>query len=235
MSMLLNFFICGLLHFTLLPLPVVAAKHPKEKPPTPLEVYVREATSRRGPEHTPPPGSLWTPSARFADLGADLRASRVDDLITILVSDRAAAVSKGDSKTARSSSVKAGVDAFGIVPKAGSVLPNLAKASSQQSLDGTGQTSRESTLTATLSARVIDVLPNGNLVVEGTKNVVVNSENQMVRVRGVIRPVDLDTNNMIISNRIAQLDVQINGKGVVGDAVRRPMILYRILLGLLPF
>lgn len=220
---------------TLSVVPAFAKKPVKEKPPAPLDLYVHDASNRKGPEYTPPPGSLWSPAARFSDLGADLRASRIDDLITILVSDNNAAVSKGDAKTSRQSSVKAGVDAIGVVPKAGSVLPNLAKASSAQSLDGSGQTSRASTLTTTLSARVVDVLPNGYLVVEGSKNVVVNSENQLVRVRGVVRPVDLDTNNMITSNRIAQLDVQINGKGVVGDAVRRPMILYRILLGLLPF
>jgi flagellar L-ring protein precursor FlgH len=79
------------------------------------------------------------------------------------------------------------------------------------------------------------VLANGNLVVEGTKNVTINSENQTILIRGVIRPIDLDTTNSIQSARLAQMEVQVNGKGVVGDVVRRPNILYRILLGLLPF
>ena len=79
------------------------------------------------------------------------------------------------------------------------------------------------------------VLPNGYLVLEGTKDVQVNSEHQLVTVRGVIRPADLTTGNIISSNQIAQMEIRINGKGVVNDAIRRPNILYRILLGILPF
>ena len=71
-------------------------------------------------------------------------------------------------------------------------------------------------LTANLSARVTHVLPNGYLVIEGTKRVQVSSENQVITVRGVIRPVDLDPTNTIASNRIAQMEIQVNGKGVIG-------------------
>ena len=69
----------------------------------------------------------------------------------------------------------------------------------------------------------------------GTKNVSVNSENQRVNVRGVVRPVDVTALNTVRSDQVANLEVKINGQGVVGDAVKRPFILYRILLGLLPF
>jgi flagellar L-ring protein precursor FlgH len=86
-----------------------------------------------------------------------------------------------------------------------------------------------------MSARVTHVLPNGNMVVEGSKDVMVNSERQLVTVRGVIRWNDLTTAYTIRSDRIANLEIRVNGKGVVGDAVRRPNFLYRLLLGLLPF
>ncbi len=200
-----------------------------------LDVYIGEAHARTGPAHESAPGSLWSPSARLSDIGADLRASRVDDIVTVLVSERASAVSKGATKSARTSSVKASVDAVGGVPRASGPLPNLARASSAQSLDGQGETTRESILTTSLTCRVVDLLPNGFLVVEGAKTIVVNSEEQVVRVRGVVRPFDLTTANTVRSERLANLEVEINGKGVVGDAVRRPFILYRILLGLLPF
>ena len=90
-------------------------------------------------------------------------------------------------------------------------------------------------MTTTLSARVVDVLPNGFLVVEGSRNVLVNSENQMVTLRGVVRPNDLSRANTVDSSAIAQMELKINGKGVVNDSIRRPNILYRILLGVLPF
>jgi flagellar L-ring protein precursor FlgH len=78
-------------------------------------------------------------------------------------------------------------------------------------------------------------LPNGYLVVEGSKEMVVNAERQWVTVRGVVRPYDIAPGNVVRSDRLAQLEVLINGKGVVGDAVRRPLFLYRLLMGLLPF
>jgi len=72
------------------------------------------------------------------------------------------------------------------------------------------------------------------MIVHGVKEVVVNSERQVVEVRGVVRPDDLSGANSIASDRVGMLEVRVNGKGVVGDAVRRPFLLYRILLGLLP-
>jgi flagellar L-ring protein precursor FlgH len=81
----------------------------------------------------------------------------------------------------------------------------------------------------------VHVLPNGNLVVEGVKTVTVNSETQVVMLRGVVRPIDISAINTVISDRIAAMEVRVNGKGVVQDAIRRPFFLYRLILGLLPF
>ena len=72
-------------------------------------------------------------------------------------------------------------------------------------------------------------------MLEGSKSVVVNSETHVVTVRGVARPLTSRTGNQILSNHLAQMEVRINGKGVVNDAIRRPFILYRLLMGLLPF
>lgn len=119
--------------------------------------------------------------------------------------------------------------------RAAGALANLLTTSGNQALDGQGTTTRDLTLTTTLSARVTDVLPNGYLVLEGSKSVVVNSETHVVTVRGVARPLDITTENQILSNNLAQMEVRINGKGVVNDAIRRPFILYRLLMGLLPF
>jgi flagellar L-ring protein precursor FlgH len=92
-----------------------------------------------------------------------------------------------------------------------------------------------STLTTTVSVRVIDVLANGTMVVEGTKNLVVNSEHQTIVVRGLVRPADLTTANTVLSTQVGNLEVRVDGKGVVNDAIKRPFWLYRVLLGLLPF
>ena len=73
------------------------------------------------------------------------------------------------------------------------------------------------------------------MALRGVKDVWVNSERQMIEIRGIIRPSDLAASNQISSDRLGMLEIRINGKGVVNDAVRRPFILYRILMGLLPF
>jgi flagellar L-ring protein FlgH len=211
-------------------------KHPKPTEPSPLDRYISDAyKDYSSPEAANPPGSIWSQNALFANLGMDLKARRVDDLVTIVVNETFSAVATGDVKTSRQSSAQSAITTAGGITRATGPLANLLKANTQTALQGQGETSRGATLTATLSARVTHVLPNGYLVIEGTKRVQVSSENQVVTVRGVIRPADLDANNSIPSERIAQMEIQVNGKGVINDSVHRPNILYRILLGLLPF
>ncbi|MEI7959252.1 MAG: flagellar basal body L-ring protein FlgH [Verrucomicrobiota bacterium] len=209
---------------------------PKPPGPSPLDVFIEEATRAAGPHAgEAATGSLWVQRARFSDLAADLRASRVDDVVTVIVSESASAVSKGTTKTGRTSSAKASVSAIAGITKATGPLSNLAGLSSDQQLNGDGTTSRETTLNTTLAARVTHVLPNGYMVVEGTRSMTINSETQVIKIRGVIRPMDVDTGNTVTSNRLGQMEITVNGKGVVGDVVRRPNFLYRLLLGILPF
>jgi len=212
-----------------------AAKKEKKAPElSPLDKYAAEA-AQRAESQAPTAGSLWTPSAQFADLGRDLKASQVNDLVTIVVAESASAVSSGASKTQRTSGVTNTVAALAGITKTTGPLANLANMSGSQKLDGAGTTSRQTTINTTLSARVTRVLPNGYLLLEGSKDVQINSEHQTVTVRGVLRPADLASDNSVPSDRLAQMEIRLNGKGVVGDAIRRPFILYRILLGLLPF
>jgi flagellar L-ring protein FlgH len=216
----------------------VFGKDNKKKPPepTPLERYVTDAQQNSlSPGATPAGGSVWTPNARFANLGMDLKATHINDMVTIVVNETTSAVATGNVKTSRASTAQSAVTSAAGVLKPTGPLANLVKSNTQTSLQGQGSTSRGTTLTTTLSARVTDVLPNGYLVVEGVKRVQVNSENQIITIRGVVRPFDLDLTNSVASDRIAQMEVQVNGKGVVGDSIHRPFFLYRILLGLLPF
>jgi flagellar L-ring protein FlgH len=200
-----------------------------------LDQYVREAEAQAAnPAFAPTAGSIWTPSAQFADLGRDLRASQVNDLVTIVVSEQASATTGGATKTQRKSSVNSSVTALAGITKPAGALANLANLSSDRQLDGSGTTSRETAISTVVSARVVRVLPNGYLVLEGSKDVQVNSERQTVLVRGIIRPADLAADNSVASDRLAQMELRLNGKGVVGDAIKRPFLLYRILMGLLP-
>lgn len=181
------------------------------------------------------PGSLYSPGGRMTDLGRDFRAMFPGDTATVVVSDRATAVASGTTNTSRSSSLTAGVQAALGPVKATGPLGQLAGAKSDSAIKGTGSTTRSMQLSTTVTSIVERVLPNGNLLLRGSKSIAVNSERQVVEVRGVVRPEDLQAGNTIASDRVAMLDIKVNGKGVVGDSIRRPFILYRILMGLLPF
>jgi flagellar L-ring protein precursor FlgH len=212
-----------------------AADKKKAQEPSALDKYLQEALKQQSGPVQPSAGSIWAPDSRLTELGSDVRAAQVDDLVTIVVDEQASAVATGQTKTSRTSAAKSQITAAAGAKSANGAAQNLLNLNTATSLDGEGTTSRQATITATLSARVTHVLPNGYLVLEGTKDVQVNSEHQVVTVRGIIRPADLTTGNIITSNQVAQMEIKINGKGVVNDAVRRPNILYRLLLGLLPF
>ncbi|HWR49646.1 MAG TPA: flagellar basal body L-ring protein FlgH [Bryobacteraceae bacterium] len=208
----------------------------KPTPASPLDSWIAEARSRDAASvESSAGGSLWRPDAPLADLTRDPKAAHMDDLVTVLVFENASAVARGTTKTSRQSAAQYSAGAVFGPTKAAGPLSNMLSVGGGKTLDGEGATTRSATLTTTLSARVAGVLPNGYLVLEGSKTMTVNSEAQVVTIRGVARPIDVAPGNLIRSDRLGQLEVRINGKGVVGDAVRRPNFLYRLLLGLLPF
>ena len=203
--------------------------------PSPLDQYIEQAHKRAAAEESISPGSLFSGGAIWSNLAIDDRARSIDDIVTIVVNEQASAVSTGSTKTSRASSATGSVTSLaGTFPAAGK-LANLANVNSTMSLNGQGTTSRTTTLTTTITARVTDVLPNGYLVIEGHRAVLVNSENQVVTIRGVVRPSDLTNANTVQSGSVGQMELRIDGRGVVNDAIHRPNFLYRLFLGLLPF
>jgi flagellar L-ring protein FlgH len=215
----------------------ISAKKKPQKPPepSPLDRYITEAM-RSGalPATDTTPGSLWSGAAPLLNLTSELRASHVNDVITVQVNESASAATTGATKTGRTSSASSAITALGGVTKATGPLANLANLSGTTTINGQGTTSRDITFSTTITARVTHVLPNGYMVVEGSKDIDVNSERQLITVRGVVRPIDLSPANVVLSNHLGQMEIRLNGKGVVGDAIRQPFILYRLLMGLLP-
>lgn len=214
------------------------SKKKEKKPPEPsmLDKYLKSAAANPDDDSvTGGPGSIWSPSARLSDLARDVRANQVNDVVTILVTESINAAANGSSVTQRQSAASASITSLAGPKSPTGALANLLNQNGNQQLNGTGATTRVTTLNATLTARVVKVLPGGMLYIEGSKDLAVNSEQQAITVRGVIRTADITTTNMISSTQIADMEIKLNGKGVVGDAIRRPNALYRLLLGLLPF
>lgn len=181
------------------------------------------------------PGSTFGPASPLLDLASDVHARNVGDLLTIVVLDQASATSQGTTTQQRTSSASSSISALFGQKSPHNALNNLANINGQQQLNGQGTTSRQTTVSTTVSARVLRVLPNGDMIVEGRKLISINSEYQTVSLRGIVRPVDLGQANSVGSNQVEDLEVRINGRGVVNDAIRRPNFLYRLFLGILPF
>jgi flagellar L-ring protein precursor FlgH len=204
-----------------------------EKKPSALDTYITRARAAAG-NTGPSAGSLFDANGRLGDLIRDLRAYQVGDVVTIVVSDRASSSAQGTTASGRSSSAGAGFQYLlgANVPPA---LRDLVGVNSTIELDSNGKANRSNVLTATLTATVVDVMPNGYLIVEGSKEVQANTEKQRITVRGVVRWNDITPGNIVRSDRVGEIEIAVEGKGVVPDATRRPNFLYRLLLGILPF
>ena len=202
--------------------------------PSPIDLLLAAPANQPIP-YEPTMGSTFGPDFPLIDIASDVHARRNGDLVTVTVLDQASATSAGVTTTQRSSQANSSISAL-LGPKSPkNALNNLLTSKTQTQLNGQGTTSRQTTVSTTVSTRVIRVLPNGDLIIEGSKLIAINSESQTVTIRGIVRQVDLGPTNTVSSNQLEDLELRINGRGVVNDAIHRPNFLYRLLLGILPF
>jgi flagellar L-ring protein precursor FlgH len=183
-----------------------------------------------------PTGSLFSDTAPNLFLFRDLKARAVGDLLTIQISESATATNSANTDTKKSGDVSVKAASVGGLEKGNSALNfgSILSGSSALNFAGEGTTSRTGQLQAFLSSRVICVFPNGDLEIEGLKEVTVNRERQILRLRGIVRPRDITPNNVVLSTAIANLQVVFDGKGIVADA-NKPGFIYRLLQWIIPF
>lgn len=165
-----------------------------------------------------PPGSLWSETSARTLIGMDGNARRRGDLITVVISESTHTELSADTSASRSSSVGAGVSAlFGLENKLGGASGLSLGASSDSGYEGGGETRATASLSGHLTCRVVDVLENGNLIIEGIKQVRSNREIQSLMLRGTVRPRDIRMDNTVDSRLIADAHIEYTGKGVLSD------------------
>ena len=178
-------------------------------------------------------GSLWRDGS---NLFSDARAYRQNDLVVVRVEEIANAQRKANTKLERESELSATLSAF--LQKAGVPTPvnvdGKLGAGSSSSFRGEGSTGRTEQLTATVPALVRDVLPNGNLFIEGHRVVLVNNEEQHFYISGVVRPIDIEQDNSVKSSQVADAEVEFTGRGVLTDNQQKSVVA-RFLSALWPF
>src|SRR5271166_2616848 len=176
-------------------------------------------------------GSLYTPNGAFTDMSADYKAHRLGDIVTLLVSETTAAQSTGDVNNSRAFAANSAITN---IPGTSSQAANpLLGMTSSKTLKGQGETSTGSSVTATVSAHVIALLPNGSMIVEAERRILINSQHENLIVRGVLRPGDVGPNNSAPATALANLEIELKGKGVVSDYIGRQNPIIRGLLWLL--
>ena len=190
-------------------------------------------------------GSLWREGlTEERGMFADKRAKRLGDIVTIVVSETASLSNTLDLKTNKES--KAGVEGFlsnvvnqfitgipnallGKMQKPGSsiVIPSLPSlpVSGSTSYNGGGEINNKQTITARSAVQVIDVLPNGNLVIEGTREISFSKERQFVSLHGIIRPYDIQPDNTVASSNVADAQIRVLSEGELTDAQKKGWLL----------
>ena len=210
----------------------------REAKPLDQDIVICEVNERPQVTHE---GSLWQDNGLLSSLFINPKARNVGDIVTIRIVESSKATNKATTGTGRSSSVEAGIDGFLGMEKRYPTNTNpyfnpfsKITGSLASKFDGSGTTHRSGDLTAYLTARVTDVLPNGNLKIVGSRQVAVNNEKQYMTLSGIIRPRDISPDNVILSTYISDARIAYSGTGVVDDR-QRPGWLANILNKIWPF
>jgi flagellar L-ring protein FlgH len=180
--------------------------------------------------------SLFSANAPNLYLYRDVKARNVGDILTIQVIESASATNTATTATQKKGDVSLSAPALAGIEKGGSTLnfSNILQAAGGLNFNGTGSTTRSGQLQAEISARVVQVFPNGDLRIQGTKVVAINGERQTLTIGGLVRNHDISPANIISSTAIADMDVKFDGKGVVADANKQGW-LYKFFHVLSPF
>jgi flagellar L-ring protein precursor FlgH len=166
--------------------------------------------------------SLWSDAAPTATMFADRKARMVGDTITILIEEETTAEHRAGTNTAKGTEVDMGAGS-------GPILKAITSAGANYSdkYASSGTTTRSNSLTAKITAQVMEVKPNGNLVISGSQSIKINGEDQKITVTGTVRPDDIGPDNSILSTSLADAQIKVDGKGAIGSK-QKPGIINRL-------
>ena len=169
--------------------------------------------------------TLWRDSANHS-MFSDKKAFTVGDIVTILVQENSTAAKNNATKTSRQADIDASIASFLYSPAASGLLTHKGqlpaiKTSGKSDFNGGGTINNSEQIVAQISVRVVDVLPNNNLIVEGTRHTSFSGESQDIILHGTVRPEDITANNTVFSYNVADATIKIVNKGTVTDNQRK--------------
>ena len=212
------------------------AKSPEKATPPgqALSSYIERVRAQQAAE-VRTTGSIWSPQAQLVRLGTDVKAYRLHDVVSIVVTESLAASTDGQVKNTRASNAASGVTSLFGALKTSNALQNLVGMNASSGLTAGGQSTTNSSLSTTFGAEVVDVLPNGMLVVQATRQLTFSQQTQLIKLRGLVRPEDVSNQNQVMSTAMTDLELEVTGKGIVNDSTYRQNPLIRFLERLVVF
>lgn len=191
--------------------------------------YVEELPAKETGAGLSNPGSLF--NHRNNALFADRKAMSVNDIVTVVISETTNQQSQASKNTAKDTNI--GLNGGIFMAPDGSPLSSVAnevnkyaglgfKAGSSNEYAGSGTNTRQETFRTTISARIIKVLSNGNYFIEGSKELLLNNEKQIVQISGVIRPYDINQNNQIDSRYVSDAKIMYKTEGDLEKSTTKP-------------
>jgi flagellar L-ring protein precursor FlgH len=178
-------------------------------------------------KHSP---SLWTDMGNSGTLFLDYKGRTLGDIVIVRIVESSSASNSNTTKTSKSSQYNAGINSLLGLPldlgmtnflNSGKPFDPTIGANTANSFNGQGSKKKSDTVQATIAARIIDILPSGNLVIEGNREIIVDQEKQLISVKGIVRQKDIDADNTVLSTAIADAQISYSGKGVLSDANKK--------------
>lgn len=223
---------------TLVWLTVFSGCAPQLQPRTPSPVTAAPAfethvNAPQPPAEEAPNGSLWREDVRMVSLFETPKARDVGNILTVRIVESSSAKNSANTTTGRNSSISGGIDKFFTLEEY--ITPYTQVSGGLASdFEGNGSTDRSGRLMATITVRVVAVLPDGNLKIAGSREVAVNNEKQLIALTGFVRPEDIDHTNTVLSTDISDARIAYSGIGIVNDR-QRPGWVMRTLDVIWPF
>ncbi len=158
--------------------------------------------------------SLWDPRLAGPPLTADNRGGYVGDIVTIKVEEMQSVANQEDTKLEKQSSLDALISNFNLLPNFFGTLPQVT-ASAQKDFEGKAQYDKDGSFSTTISVIVIDTLPNGNLLLEGKRKILIDGETKLMKITGMVRKFDIGFDNVVSSKFIANAAISYEGEGLL--------------------
>jgi flagellar L-ring protein precursor FlgH len=167
-----------------------------------------------------PSQSLWNPRRPSPSLIGDTTARNVGDVLTIVISEQQSIKNQEKSQLAKQASIDASLTNWTIFESLFNKLPAVA-GSSTRDMTGNAKYDKEGSLETRISVLVIDVMPNGNMLVEGRRRIVMDKETKSIRLTGIVRPYDISPLNTVLSENVANAAIAYEGQGPLTAATSR--------------